>query len=92
MLYTDLRITECLKTRSVYWYVGMTVPFTTLTGGTETVLTERFGKTTLITLRQTLTVHLLIKKSRRFTDCIIYRMMDTLITSTRLTFNRKSTD
>ena len=31
----------------MYWYVGVVVTFTTLTGGTETVLTERLDKTTL---------------------------------------------
>ena len=31
----------CLKTGLVYWYVGVCATFTALTGGTETVLTER---------------------------------------------------
>ena len=41
----------------MHWYVGVVVTFTTLTGGTETVLTKRLDKTTLNTLRLTLTVH-----------------------------------
>ena len=41
----------------MYWYVGVVVTFTTLTGGTETVLTERLDKTTLNTLQRTLTAH-----------------------------------
>ena len=43
-----------LEAGFVNWYVGVVVTFTTLTGGTETVLTERHDKTTL-TL--TLTAH-----------------------------------
>ena len=38
----------------MYCYVGVVVAFTTLTGRTETVLTERLDKITLSTLRQTL--------------------------------------
>ena len=41
----------------VYWYVDVVVTFATLTGGTETILTERLDKTTLNTLRRTLTAH-----------------------------------
>ena len=41
----------------VYWYVGVVVTFTTLTGGTETVLTERLDKTMLNTLRWRLSAH-----------------------------------
>ena len=41
----------------MYQYVDVVVTFTTLTGGTETVLTERLGKTTLNTLRGILTAH-----------------------------------
>ena len=43
----------------MYWYVGVVVACTTLTGGTETVLTERLDKATLNTLRRTLTADLL---------------------------------
>ena len=39
----------------MYWYVFVVVTCTTLTGGTETVLTERLDKATLNTLRRTLT-------------------------------------
>ena len=41
----------------VYWYVGVVVTFTTLTGGTETVLTERLDKTMLNILRWRLSAH-----------------------------------
>ena len=57
VLKTGLRTITCLEAGFVYWYVGVVVTFTTLTGGTETVLTERLDKTTLNTLRRTLTAH-----------------------------------
>ena len=57
VLKTGLRTVACLEAGFVYWYVGVVVTFTTLTGGTETVLTKRLDKTTLNTLRLTLTVH-----------------------------------
>ena len=41
----------------MYWYVGVVVTFTTLTGAIETALTERLDKTTLNTLRRKLTAH-----------------------------------
>ena len=50
MLKTDLGTTACLEVGLVYWYMDVVITFTTLTGGTETVLTERLGKTTLNTL------------------------------------------
>ena len=59
VLKTGLRTIACSEAGFVYWYVRLVVTFTTLTGGTETVLTERFYKTILDTLRWTLTVHLL---------------------------------
>ena len=46
-----------LDAGSVNWYVDKVVAFTTSTGGTETVLTERLGKATLNTLRRTMTAH-----------------------------------
>ena len=39
-----LRIIACLEAGSVQWNVGVVVTFTTLTGGTETVLTKRLHK------------------------------------------------
>ena len=57
VLKTGLCTIACLKAGFVYWYVGMVVTFKTLTGGTETVLRERFNKTTLSTLWWTLTVY-----------------------------------
>ena len=57
VLKTGLRTIAYLEAGIVYWYVGVVVTFTTLTGGTETVLTERHDKTTLNTLRRTLTAH-----------------------------------
>ena len=57
VLKTGLRIITCLEAGFVYWYVGEVVTFTTLTSGAETVLTERLDKTTLNTLRRTLTAH-----------------------------------
>ena len=50
VLRASLCAIACLEARLVYWYVGVVVTFTTLTGGTETVLTERLEKTTLNTL------------------------------------------
>ena len=41
----------------MYCYVGVVVTSTSLAGGTETVLTERLGKTTLNTSRWILTAH-----------------------------------
>ena len=57
VIKTGLHTIACIEAGFVYWYVGVVVTFTTLTGGTETVLTERLDKTTLNTLRQTLTAH-----------------------------------
>ena len=57
VLKTGLHTIACLEAGFVYWYVGVVVTFTTLTGGTETVLTERLDKTTLNTLHRTLTAH-----------------------------------
>ena len=56
-LKTSLRKIACLEAGLMYWYVGVVVTFTTLTGGTETVLTEKLNKTTLINLQRTLTAH-----------------------------------
>ena len=41
----------------LYLYVGVVVTFTTLTGGTETLLTKRLDKTSLNTLRRILKAH-----------------------------------
>ena len=41
----------------MYWYADIVVTFTTLTNGTENILTERLDKGTLNNLRQTLTPH-----------------------------------
>ena len=57
VLETVLRTIACKEAGSVYWYVGVVVTFRTLTGGAETVLTERLDKTTLNTLQRTLTAH-----------------------------------
>ena len=46
VLRTNLRLTTCLETALVYWYVGVSVTFTTLIVKTETALLERQGKTT----------------------------------------------
>ena len=43
----------------MYFYVDVVITFATLTRWTETVLTERLGKTTLFTFQQTLTIHVL---------------------------------
>ena len=45
----------------MHWYESVVQAFATLTGGTDNVLTEKIGKTTLNTLRQTMTVHSLIR-------------------------------
>ena len=55
VLKTGLHTIACLEAGFVYWYVGVVVTFTTLTGGTGTVLIGRHDKTTLNTLRRTLT-------------------------------------
>ena len=47
--------------------------------GTDTALTERLDKTTLNTLQRTLTAHSL----KWITDCMVYKNMDTFITSTK---------
>ena len=84
ILKTGLRTIACLEAGIVYWYVGVVVTFTTLTGGTKTVLTERLDLITLNTLRLTLTAHSLKRVTERsFTDCMIYRNMDTFIPSTK---------
>ena len=70
VLKTDLRKIACLEAGFVYWYVGLVVTFTTLTGGTENVMTERLDKSTLNTLRRTLIAHSL-KESQR-----LYRLYD----------------
>ena len=57
LLKTGLRTITCIGAGFVYWYVGVVVTFTTLTGGKETTLIERLDKTTLNTLWRTLTVH-----------------------------------
>ena len=57
VLKTGLHTIAYLEARYVYWYVGVVVTFTALTGATETVHTERLDKTTLKTLRRTLTTH-----------------------------------
>ena len=46
-----------LEAGFLYWYVSVVVTFTTLTDGTETVLTKRFDKTNLSTLQRTLAAH-----------------------------------
>ena len=48
-------MTGCLEVELLYWYAGVVVTFTTLTGRTESELTGRLGKTTLNILGQTLT-------------------------------------
>ena len=53
VLKTGLRTIACLEAGFVYSYVDVFVTFTTLTGGTETVLIERLDKATLNTLRRT---------------------------------------
>ena len=57
VLKTDLCTKACLEAGFVYWYLDVVLTFTTLAGGTETVLIKRLDKTTLNTLRQTLTAH-----------------------------------
>ena len=47
VLKTGWRTIACLEAGFLYWHVGVVVTFTTLTGGTEFVLTERLDKTTL---------------------------------------------
>ena len=54
VLKTGLCTIACFEAGFVYWYVGVIVTFTILTGGTETVLIERLDKTTLNTLQWTL--------------------------------------
>ena len=63
----------------MYWYVGVVVTFTTLTGAIETALTERLDKTTLNHLRRKLTAHSKKRSHSSFTDRMIYRNMDTFI-------------
>ena len=54
----EFKVTKaCLEAGLMYWYVGVVVTFTTLTGAIETALTERLDKTTLDTLRRKLTAH-----------------------------------
>ena len=57
VLKTCLRKKACLQAGSVYWYVGVFIAFTELTGGIETVLTERLAKISLNTFKQILTAH-----------------------------------
>ena len=54
---TGLPTIACLEAGFMYWYVGAVVTFTTLTGGTETVLTKWLDKTALNTVQRTLTAH-----------------------------------
>ena len=72
----------CLEAGFLYWYVGVFIAFTTLTGGTETVLTERPDKITLNTLQRTLNSAFTKMSHGSFTDCMAYRNMDTFIPST----------
>ena len=67
----------------MYCYVDVVVVFTILSGGTETVLTERLYKTTLNTLQRTNYSIFTKMIHRSFTDCMIYRNMDTFIPSAR---------
>ena len=57
ILKTGLCLIACLESGFLYWCIGVVVTFATFTSGTETVLTERLDKTTLNTLRRTLTAH-----------------------------------
>ena len=47
---TGSRTIACLEAEFVYWYVGVVVTFTALTGRTETILTKRLDKKKLWTL------------------------------------------
>ena len=41
VLKTSLDTIACLEVGLVYWYVGVVVTFTSLTGGTDTALTRK---------------------------------------------------
>ena len=43
-MYWYVRVVVTSGTEFKYWYVGVVIAFTTLTGGTEIVLTERLDK------------------------------------------------
>ena len=83
VLKSCLRTTACLEAGFGYWYVGAVVTFTTLTGGTETVLAVRLDKTRFEHFTANINSIVTEMSHRNFTDCMIYRNMDTIIPSTK---------
>ena len=92
VLGADLRTIAYKEAGLVYhWYEGVVLMFTTLTGGAETVLTERLGKTTLNTLQQTLTVYSLVRVAE-ISQTVLFRetLTHSLLTSKHKTYFRRT--
>ena len=83
VLKTDFHTIACLEAGFVHWCVGVVVTFTTLTGRTETLLTERLDKTALKEHAENINSTFPKMSHRNFTDCMIYRNGDTFIPSTK---------